>query len=219
MSAKLIYLITDVDGVIFDRMPAIMTAFVEVMRPLGIPEERVISYTQNSLGATFESQTKGLLAESGKTISDDDVRLARRRFWEIFDANQTAVFPGVKDTLEYLKARQIKILASTGSKTSEVEDLFAKFSLPCDFILGSDKIAKGDEHINVFARHFSIAKTDFCREAAFVGDGTVDMQIAARNGIYSIGITNSIPAAPLIAAGAQTIIANFSEITKFMITG
>ena len=210
------YLITDVDGVIFDRMPAILAAFAESMRPFGIPAERVISYTRDTLGATFESQTTGLLAEIGKTISGDDMRQARRRFWANFDDKAIKLFPDVKTTLDELKAGGIAILASTGSRTGEIETLFAEFHLPYDLILGSDKILKGDEHINAFTGYFSVPKADFCRQAAFVGDGTVDMQIAARNGIYGIGITNSIPAPPLMAAGAQTVIANFAEIVKII---
>ncbi|MFA5068098.1 MAG: hypothetical protein WC466_08720, partial [Candidatus Izemoplasmatales bacterium] len=56
-------------------------------------------------------------------------------------------------------------------------------------------------------------KNVFCRQAAFVGDGTVDMEIAARNRIFGIGITNSIPAAPLLAAGAKVIVSEFKEIS------
>jgi len=216
MSTKLNYLITDADGVIFDRMPAILEAFAKAMLPLGINEKQVISYVLGSLGAPFESQVKGMVEQAGKTISDDDIRQTRCRFWETFDDNDIKLFPGIKDTLDNLKASGIGILVSTGSRTAEIEQLFAEFDLPHDLILGSDEILKGDEHINVFAGHFSMQKTDFCRQAAFIGDGTVDMEIAARNGIYGIGITNSIAAAPLLAAGAKAIVADFGEIIKLL---
>jgi phosphoglycolate phosphatase-like HAD superfamily hydrolase len=206
------YFITDVDGVIFDRMAAIMAAFVKAMGALGITEEAVIVYVRGSLGAPFESQVKGIFAQDGRTISDEDFQQARRRFLDAFDDKSIKLFPGVKDTLDSLKARGIAILASTGSWTGKVENLFAKFGLPFDFIMGSDKILKGEQHITAFVEHFCLPKNDFCRQAVLIGDGTVDMEIACRNKIYAIGITNSIPAAPLLAAGAKTIIADFNEV-------
>lgn len=169
------YLITDIDGVIFDRMAAIMAAFVKTMGVLGITEEAVTTYMRGSLGAPFESQVKGLLAEDGRTISDEEIHQARCHFWDEFDDKAIKVFPGVKETLINLKAAGIAILASTGSRTGEIEDLFAKFNLPFDFIMGSDKILKGDQHITIFAERFSLPKSDFCRQAASIGDGTVDM--------------------------------------------
>ncbi len=210
------YFITDVDGVIFDRMAAIMAAFAKTMGAMGITEEAVITYMRGSLGAPFESQVKGLLAQAGRAISNEEIHQARCRFWNEFDDKAIKVFPNVKETLDNLKARGIAILASTGSRTGEIEALFAKFDLPFDFIMGSDKILKGDQHIAIFAEHFSLPKNDFCRQAAFVGDGTVDMEIANRNKIYSIGITNSIPAAPLLAAGAKAIITNFNEVLELV---
>lgn len=210
------YFITDVDGVIFDRMAAIMAAFVKTMGQMGITENAVTSYTRDSLGAPFESQIKGIFTQAGRTISDEEIRQARCRFFDEFDNKAIKLFPGVKDTLDNLKARGIAILASTGSWTGEVENLFTKFNLPFDFIMGSDKILKGDRHITIFAEHFSLPKSDFCRQATLIGDGTVDMEIACRNKIYAIGITNSIPAAPLLAAGAKAIVFDFSEVLKLI---
>ena len=48
------YLITDVNGVIFDSMPAIMDAFAKAMRPMGITEEQVFSHLRDSLGSPIE---------------------------------------------------------------------------------------------------------------------------------------------------------------------
>ncbi|MFA7714669.1 MAG: hypothetical protein WCX77_00980 [Candidatus Paceibacterota bacterium] len=37
------YLITDVDGVIFDRMPVYLSAITEVLRPFNIPKDLIRS--------------------------------------------------------------------------------------------------------------------------------------------------------------------------------
>ena len=209
---KIKYLITDVDGVIFDTVPVILAAGAKIMQPLGISKELVYSYAKNSLGTPIECQIRGIMAKTGKSINDDEVMELVKNFWNELENNPVELFPSVKETLDGFKNKGIIILASTGSNTAKTGQLFEKFGLPYDFFLGSDEIMKGDAHIEIFARHFLIHKTDFCRQAAFVGDGTVDMQIAARNKIYGIGITNSIPAEALMAAGAQAIISNFAEV-------
>ena len=210
---KIKYLITDVDGVIFDTVPTILAAGAKIMQSFGISKELVYSYAKNSLGAPIECQIRGFMAKTGKSINYDEVMELVKNFWNELENHPVELFPGVKETLDGLKTRGIIILASTGSNTAKTRKLFEKFGLPYDFSLGSDEIMKGDAHIEIFAKHFSIPKNVFCRQAAFVGDGTVDMEIAARNRIFGIGITNSIPAAPLLAAGAKVIVSEFKEIS------
>jgi len=210
------YLITDVDGVVFDTMPTILKVFSKAMRRLEIPDEQTTSFLRDSLGKPIEFQIKGIMAKAGKPVSENDMQLVINDFWNEYSGNPAKIFPGVKTTLYELKKRDVRILASSGSTTAELDRLFREFELPYDFFLGSDKILKGDGHIEIFAQHFGVKKTDFCARAVFVGDGTADMQIASHNRIFGIGITNSIPADTLILAGAQAIIANFPEVVKLL---
>ncbi|MCU0653578.1 MAG: HAD hydrolase-like protein [Candidatus Pacebacteria bacterium] len=211
---KIKYLITDVDGTIFDTMPAIFSAFAKAMAPRGLSEKQVADWLTGSLGAPMEHQIKGMMAQAGRQIDENGIRQAIDDFKAVIDERSCELFPGVKESLLALKDKGILLMASSGSGSgsAKLERRFREHGLPYDFAVGSDKILKGDGHIDVFARRFSLAKTDFCRQAAFVGDGTTDMEIAARNGIFGIGITNTIPAQPLIAAGAKAVIGNFEEI-------
>jgi phosphoglycolate phosphatase-like HAD superfamily hydrolase len=211
------YFITDMDGVIFDTMPAILSAFAEAMRPFDFSAKEVSAYCLGSLGSPIESQIQGIMAKAKRSFDKDDVRIINNNFWELMRGQPVKTFFGVKETLDNLKSKNIFLLASSGSKTAEMNRLFKEFNLSFDFFLGSDKILKGDEHIRIFAEHFSLPKKDFCRQAAFIGDGTVDMQIASRNGIFAIGITNSLPADQLLAAGAQNIVAKFSDVLAIII--
>ena len=106
-------------------------------------------------------------------------------------------------------------MSSSGCATDKMKRLFNEFGLPYDLLLGSDEILKGDGHIDFFADHFSLAKKVFCQQATLVGDGTTDMKIARGNSIFAVGITNSLPAATLEAAGANAIISNFSQVLEF----
>lgn len=210
------YFITDVDGVIFDRMEVYSSAFVKVMRPLGISEELLRSRYRGTLGTPIQLQIKGAAADFGAVIGEEDLNKMVEDFWEICAKYPTKLFSGVKETLDKIKNRGIFLMASSGSKTGDLAKFFKKYELPYDFFLGSDTILKGDEHIEIFADHFSAGKKDFCRQAAFIGDGTTDMQIAARNGIFGIGITNTISAEALLDAGAQAIISDIGQVFEHL---
>ncbi|MFA5746849.1 MAG: HAD hydrolase-like protein [Candidatus Paceibacterota bacterium] len=210
------YLITDVDGVIFDRMPVYLSAITEVLKPFGFSKEAIRSYFYGSLGTPVGIQIKGILNRSGFDIGDGQMERMLKEFWAISAGNKTNLFPGVKETLEEMKSQGLFIMASSGSNTDEIGRSFKEHGLPYDFYLGSDQVLKGDEHIKIFAGNFSLDLADFCRQAIFIGDGTTDMQIASRNGIFGIGITNTIPAEDLLSAGAKAVISNISELSGYL---
>lgn len=206
------YFITDVDGVILDRMPIYRLAFAEVLRPFGIPAESLKSYYYNSLGTPAELQMRGVLEENSISIDDQALKKLVEEFQGIGERHEIKIFSGVKETLQKIKEAGLFLMASSGSNTDELNKIFAKNGLPYDFVLGSDKILKSDKHIEIFAEHFSVAKDEFCRQALFVGDGTTDMQIASRNGIVGIGVANTLPKEKLLTAGAKAVISNISEV-------
>jgi len=214
MNAK--YLITDVDGVIFDRMPVYLSAFVKVMQPFGISEELLRSHYCGTLGTPIQLQIKGAASRFGATISEDGLEKMVKDFWNMCEAYPTKLFPNVKEVLDKAKSQNIFLIASSGSKTDDLAKFFKEYELPYDFYLGSDKVLKGDEHIDIFADHFSVEKKDFCSQAVFIGDGTTDMQIASRNGIFGVGVTNTISAEILLGAGAQAIISDIGELLDIL---
>jgi phosphoglycolate phosphatase-like HAD superfamily hydrolase len=210
------YLITDVDGVIFDRMPVYLSAASKVLKPFGFSEDAVRSSFYGSLGTPVGVQMKRMLDRSGIDISGDRLEKMLQDFWAISAKHQTKLFPGVKETLDEVKKEGIFIMASSGSNTDELGRSFKEYELLYDFYLGSDKVLKGDEHIQIFADHFSVEKKDLCSQAVFIGDGTTDMQIALRNGIFGVGITNTISAEVLSGAGAQVIISDIGELLDIL---
>jgi len=216
MKMPIKYFITDVDGVIFDRMPVYMSAAAEVLKPFGFSKDAVRSYFYGGLGTPVDVQMKGILGGSDIDIDSGQLKRMLKDFWTIAAKHQTKLFPGVKETLDEIKSREIFLMASSGSNTGEIGAAFKKYALPYDFFLGSDRVLKGDEHIKIFADHFFLEKADFCRQAAFIGDGTTDMQIASRNGIFGIGITNTIPAEDLLKAGAQAIVSKIEEVLEYL---
>ncbi|MFA7714670.1 MAG: HAD hydrolase-like protein [Candidatus Paceibacterota bacterium] len=160
-------------------------------------------------------QTRGILNKFGMTVSEECLGKMVKNFWDMCAVSPTNLFSGVKETLDKVKRQGIFLMASSGSQTADLAKYFKEYDLPYDLFLGSDRVLKGDKHINIFADHFSLEKKDFCRQAAFIGDGTTDMQIAARNGIFGIGITNTISAETLLASGAEVIVSDISEIFSY----
>jgi phosphoglycolate phosphatase-like HAD superfamily hydrolase len=124
------------------------------------------------------------------------------------------LFPGVRDTFRKIKIAGLKIFATSGSRTPDLEVLFRRHEIPCDLILGSDEIPKGDEHIQRFAEFVKLPVPEFCRAAAYVGDGPHDMVIATQHQILAIGISTTMEHAHLRASGADVIISKIEELLE-----
>ncbi|MDD4625237.1 MAG: HAD hydrolase-like protein [Candidatus Paceibacterota bacterium] len=211
------YFITDVDGVIFDRMPVYLSAFAKAMEPFNISDSFIQSHIRAHLGTPVPIQIQEILKKAGILAKDGEIENVLKVFWTICAKNNIVkIFPGVKEALDKAKSQGMFLMASSGSNTDEIRESFELNNLPCDFFLGSDKILKGDEHIDIFADYFSIEKKEFCGQAVFIGDGTTDMQIASRNGILGIGITNSLSAEVLLDAGAKAVISDIREIFEHL---
>lgn len=211
------YFITDVDGVIFDRMPVYLSAFAQAMKPFNISNDFIRSHVLANLGTPVPIQIQEILKKAGISAKDGKIEKVLKDFWDLCEKNNDIkLFPGIKETLDKIKKQGMFLMASSGSNTDEMEKSFKYHNLPCDFFLGSDKVLKGDEHIDIFADYFSVKKKDFCSMAVFLGDGTTDMQIASRNGILGIGIANSLPAEDLLNAGAKAVIYNIREIFEHL---
>lgn len=208
------YLITDVDGVIFDRMPVYLSAAAEILAPFGFSKDQVRDYFYSRLGTPVGVQIKGILEEAGLEAGEKKVAGLLEKFWSIAGSSkkEPPLFPGVGEVLFEIKKMGIFLMASSGSNTGDLEDNFKKYGLPYDFFLGSDRIPKGDGHIEIFADRFGQEPGVFCKQAAFVGDGTTDMRISVRNGIFGIGITNTIGAEELLEAGARKIISDIRDL-------
>ncbi|MDO8435845.1 MAG: HAD hydrolase-like protein [bacterium] len=217
---KIKFVITDVDGVVFDRMPIFQTTFVEMMfRHYGIQKDFAAKYYYDTAGIPLQGQSGqlvGILQIHNISFTAEDIDRFVREFIQIAYKGEPKIFPGVKEILIDIKKSGRDLLASSGSPTSELKTLFAKYNLPYDFFLGSDKILKGDKHIELFANHFSLTLGEFCQKALLIGDGPADMGLAKRNGIFAVGITNTVSAEKLLVSGASVVIESIDDIFDYL---
>lgn len=85
------------------------------------------------------------------------------------------------------------------------------------YVLGAEKIPKGDKHIEEFAKYCKIDTDEFSDNTFLVSDGPNDMRLAKTSSIFAVGITNTVSAEELSSAGANIIIANFDELSNYNI--
>lgn len=210
---KIKFFISDVDGTLLDRMPVHARTFTELVASFGIEPEVAKKYYYESPLGSLSGEFAEILSKHNVAFATSDLKRLSREFFQKVEKEDVELFPGVSETIATLKRRGLKLCATSGSRTAPLETLFAKKGLPFDIVLGSDgEFPKEDAHITFFARFFAVAREEFCRSALYVGDGRGDMETAKQNGIFAVGITNTISAELLQSAGADEIITSFPEI-------
>ncbi|OGY80001.1 MAG: hypothetical protein A3B74_05070 [Candidatus Kerfeldbacteria bacterium RIFCSPHIGHO2_02_FULL_42_14] len=210
------YLITDVDGVVFDRMPLYTRNFSDLVAVFGISTEAAQRYYLHTSGAPITQQFEEVLKKHKISFSTQQLQTLVHDFFHLANGAEAPLFPGVRETFCKIQKAGCLIFATSGSRTPDLEVLFRGYEIPCDLIIGSDEIPKGDQHIQRFAEFVDIPLPEFCRAAAYIGDGPHDMVIATRNKILAIGISNTVDHTHLRASGADVVIANIENLLELL---
>ncbi len=211
MFKNLRYIIFDVDGTIFDSKKLyryLLSAIFQFLDTVGTKNKKdslsaqLAGYPLYWYQVPFSFSEKPLLI---KRMLDR----AALEFLEITDLGQPKAYSGVKETLKTFYDNGITLLASTGSKTHktckrlETADIFNYFTL----VIGSDMLPKID-HIPYFMECYD----DFIDQAIYVGDTPVDVYLANKYGVQSIGIANTVKPEMLIKSGTDVVIENLKEL-------
>lgn len=211
------FVITDIDGTIINRMPVLRATFAEmVLRYYGIPADVAGKYYYESAGIFLTEQLKGLLGIYKISFTEEEIKNFLAEFILLSQKTKPEPFSGAAETLKKIKETGRYLLASSGSPTAELEKLFADYGLPYDFVIGSDIVLKGDRHIEMLADHFLLPKSEFCRQALLIGDGGPDIELGKRNGIFTLGIANTISAEKLLAVGADVVITDIRDLLNHL---
>lgn len=206
------YIILDVDGTIFDSKKfyrRCLNIILYFLDGLDVKD----SFRLDFAGYPFFRYQKSFspIPPLWKRILD---RIALE-VMEFTDNNNPRVFPKVKETLGELYNNRIILLASTASKTCKTEKKLEKEDLRKFFtlVLGSDKVPKID-HIPYFAKHCHCQLNDFVSQAVYVGDTPIDMLLAKKYGIQSIGIANTVKPEMLNKSGANMVGYDLKEVVS-----
>ena len=210
------FVITDVDGTIVDRIPGYTKIFADLVSEYGVSENDARHLFLSTGGTPLDQQLVEVLTLHGHSVSSEKIRALVALFFERARVLEAPLFPGAAEVLEQIKSKELRLCATSGSNTEELETIFALHKLPYDVVLGSNKIKKGDAHIAYFANHFVLQLREFCQQAIYVGDGPMDMIIARQNNIVAVGVTTTVNADALIKAGANYIIHDIREVIELV---
>lgn len=207
-------IILDFDGTLGDTRSNIVLTMRRTLVRLGyaVPDENTIAAT---IGVPLEKGFEQMLPG----ISPDDVALCARTYREIFEKCRKELvpnlFPHVMETLDALKeAGYVLTIASSRSYGSLKEFLQEMGIAPyISYVLGANSVTHAKPHPEPVLK--TMADMGFTAdETLVVGDMPVDIQMGKGAGARTCAVTyGNASREELIAAGADHVIDDFSELT------
>ncbi|MBI1969175.1 HAD family hydrolase [Candidatus Woesearchaeota archaeon] len=208
------YLILDADGTLFDSMPAYARIFSSSLArpPYHIPLEESSRFYLSTAGAPLVEQYGEILRQHHKPTEACSTLVQ-----EFFQEVENADIPAFQDVLEMLPrlSRYTRCLV-TGTATAITQRRLERTGLSAhiEYVYGFDSQCKTKEE--AFVRMREIFGRDFTRNAAYVGDGITDMQLAVREGAIPIGRIGVFSERALRSGGAQHVIPDFFALEKLL---
>lgn len=207
------FVICDVDGTIFDRMPFYTEVFADICVRYGVVKDLARKIYIATAGDVIFLQFQKVFEHAGLTSTPEIIQQCGQDFWTGAKAAPVVLFPKARETLQKIYEMGLTLFASSGSRTDELTKLFKENGLPpFELVLGSEELPKGDRHIHAFAKRMNLSVQEFSHSAVFIGDGPSDMRLAKKFGILGIGVTTTTTREVLLEAGANETISLLSEL-------
>jgi len=209
------YGIFDLDGTIFDAMPAYAKIYSRILNDrFGILPENSVGYYLESAGTPLNEQFRYMLEATNKP--KDKIPEMVKEFFDLVGKENFSLFDGAKKVLEDLHNKGVKLFVTTGSEDSLTAKRLDRAGISRYFslVLGSSQKEKGPWHIERFARSIKVPIDEFSKLAFYIGDGPFDMHLAKMFGIYAIGIPTTVSKNLLLESGADEVVEKISDIGK-----
>lgn len=172
-------LIFDMDGTLGDSIPSILIALRETFEQF---TGRV--YTDDEIGAMFGPTEEGIIA---RRVAPADYPRALRFFLERYAALHVAQpFPGIRELLEDLKARGLRLAVATGKGRGTATISVHAYGLDAYI----DRLETGSEHGGIKPELIARVLEGWglpADQAAYIGDTQSDMHDARAAGVIPIG--------------------------------
>lgn len=214
----------DFNGVIIDDEPLQLKAYQQAFSLKGI------TFTENeyydSLGMNDETFVRHMFERKGHWLSDEIMQLIIERKTEthrMLIKDELPLFPGVA-TLIKAAARHYTLGVVSMSRRSDIEYVLERAQLRAAFavIVSAEDVAACKPDPACYLRGFKLA--DEKRRAAnhhsivpeecvAIEDSPPGIQAARRAGMRTLGVTNTVSAEALRAAGADVVTASLADWT------
>lgn len=183
-------------------------------------------FDTSTLGMTTPTQmmidTARMQVESGRVNADFDE--VRAELYTILDASETEsgnaakVFPGTRETLDYLKSKNVRLAVLTNSGKGPATKILRRAGLEdCfEFVLCRDDVSMMKPRPDGLVRAISLMGMP--KERIFyVGDSKYDIIAAKEAGLRVIAVASgNYSAAVLKEEGADRVISSISELPALL---
>ncbi|MGI9952126.1 HAD family hydrolase [Moorellaceae bacterium AZ2] len=206
----------DLDGTLVDSRKDIALAANRTLRDLGLPplpEETIVSF----VGGGVDTLVKLFLGPENLHRFEEALSLYRQHYAEGCTGN-TALYPGVKEALDFLQARHIPLGLATNKAFFFTQRILQHLGVDGYFsiVLGPEHVKnrKPDpEIINTICQRLKVLP----EEALYVGDSEVDVECGKRAGTYTCAVTYGFtPPAPLVQAKPDFLLCDLSRLSVLL---
>lgn len=213
-------IVFDLDGTLVDSAPDLPRALNTVLAELALPPAP-LSAVRRLVGLGARRLIERATSVHGLSLDTQELGRLTDRYVEVYAADiasLTTIFPGVFETLDWLRASGAKLSVCTNKRTSLSRPLLTALNLAPRFedILGADAVINRKPHPD----HFRAAVTAADGEIAssmMVGDSAPDVDSAKAAGapvaIVDFGYTETAPA----LLGADAVFSHYAELPDIVL--
>jgi HAD superfamily hydrolase (TIGR01509 family) len=202
--------IFDHDGVLVDSLECHQQAWFELERrtSLGLTPE----FIHATFGMTNPSIFRRL---RGNAITEDEIR----RYSDLKEAcyrdvarGRIVLLEGMRPVLDALTARGVRLAIGSSGPRANLELTVSECGLDGRFaaIASLEDITHGKPDPQIFLVAAAKSGVEPIRSVVFE-DAPVGIQAAKAAGMYAVGLTTTVPAAALAAAGADEVVASLVD--------
>ncbi|ABS64376.1 HAD-superfamily hydrolase, subfamily IA, variant 1 [Parvibaculum lavamentivorans DS-1] len=215
MAFPLRLVVFDCDGTLIDSQHMIVAAMAHAFETYGLenlPREKVLSI----VGLSLDEAIHALVPDVEEPLRRRLTEAYKGAFHELRNRKELAepLFPGVRETLEALAARENVLLGiATGKSQRGLRHALETHELGHYFVtLQTADDAPSKPHPEMLRRAMRAAGAD-ARDTVLVGDTSYDMAMARAAGAHAFGVDWGYHAPEMLrVAGADIVLSDFSGL-------
>ncbi len=196
--------IFDLDGTLIDSYQAIYLSFRHTYEKMGL---QPLSFDQVK-GVVGYGLSNTFLDLLGEAQVPEALRLFREKYEEVYSQN-TYLLPHVREVLEALHTRRIKLAVATNKLGRFSRQIFRHFGLEQLFvtIVGDEDVSQNKPHPEML--FYALTRMGLPKEeAVFVGDSLIDVQTGQNAGMRVLVVPTGVTGKEDLEKARPTAILN-----------